>query len=260
MSAGQPIGKRELRRRTDEPMKFISICCTVMMLVLAGHTDVAAQVTGDITIESNPPGAWITLKGAATLSGISPVRFQQPLIGEYRLLASKPGYETSSTRVLLQPGRPLQFSVDLAPKTRLKAGLRSLLMAGWGQRYSDRTGRGIGYFTLSLCAGAAYLIADNNFDKKYFHYRGLLRRYEAAVSSPDRQALWSDLQNAQADAYDAEDLRRITIGVAGGIWALNFLDAIILFPRVPETIPVKSLSLVPTVAPDAIGLRLAGRF
>ena len=85
----------------------------LVILTLVVAADVGAQATCAVTVQTDPPGAWVTLKGDGAVSGLSPVLFQQPLIGEYELIARKPGYEIASTKVLLQPGRPLEFSLTL---------------------------------------------------------------------------------------------------------------------------------------------------
>ncbi len=242
-------------------MKFIKILSAMMvMAALAGGASVSAQATGAVTVQTDPPGAWVTLEGDGSVSGVSPALFQQPLIGEFRLIATKPGYETKSTKVLLQPGRPLEFSLSLSPKSPLKAGLRSIVLPGWGQRYSEREGRGTMFLSLTALAGVAYLVADHNFDQELENYQRHQAQYDDLVSVEERQAHWPALRDAQRDAYDTQEIRRITAGVVAGLWILNILDAVLKFPSTPETVPVKGLSLIPQVAPGEIGLTLSGRF
>jgi hypothetical protein len=242
-------------------MRFIkTVSVVVVIMALASGVSVCAQATGAVTIKTDPPGAWVTLKGDGSVSGLSPALFQQPLIGEYSLIAKKPGYETKSTKVLLQPGRPLEFSMKLSRKTGLKAGLRSIIIPGWGQRYSEREGRGLAFLGLTVLSGVAYLIVDNNFDKKLGEYSRIKFRYDSLSSAEDRQALWPSLRNAQNDAYDLEDIRRVTIGLTAGFWIVSVLDAVLRFPDTPGTVPIKGLTLAPEVKPGEIGLTLSGRF
>ena len=242
-------------------MKFIKIIsATMVMVALAGGASVSAQATGAVTVQTDPPGAWVTIEGDGSVSGLSPVLFQQPLIGEFRLIATKPGYEKKSTKVLLQPGRPLEFSLKLSPKSRLKAGMRSIILPGWGQRYSERQGRGALFVGLTALAGVAYLIADHNFDQELETYQRHQDEYDDLVTAEARQALWPTLRDAQHDAYDTQEIRRVAAGVIAGLWIVNILDAVLRFPSTPESVPVKSLTLAPAVSSGEIGLALSGRF
>ncbi len=42
--------------------------------------------------------------------------------------------------------------------------------------------------------------------------------------------LEQQLREDQQDAYDAENVRRVTIGAVAGVWALNLLDILLFFP------------------------------
>ena len=76
----------------------------------------------------------------------------------------------------------------------------------------------------------------------------------------DLQRVHPLLVAAQDKAYDAETVRRVTIGVGIGIWALNVIDALFFFPEQKGTFIVKGLSLGPATDSENLGLALSMKF
>lgn len=227
------------------------------LLLLFAFGDSGAQPA---TVVSYPGGAIARLVGDAEVAGVTPVSFSQPLFGAYELIVSKPGYETHKEWVVLDPSRSMEFAVELSPKTRLKAGMRSLFVPGWGQLYTDHYGKAILFAGLTVGAGVAFLIADHSFDNKYDDYKAARSRYYAASTTTERARLWDDLAAAKRDAYDAEDVRRITIGAAVAVWGLNLLDALISSPGHSSEVSVKNLSIAPAADFEHVGLQVGVRF
>ncbi len=242
-------------------MALKRILATILVAVISSGSVLAQSVAGgDVAITSNPPGALATLEGEATVSGVTPARFRHLLIGDYRLVVRMYGYETYSTRVYLDPTRTMEFSVNLAPKTRVKAALRSMIIPGWGQYYSDQKTKAWTLALLAAGSAAAYLIADSRFDDKFDEYQTRLREYDATSSVDELHRLHPGLMAAQRDAWDAENARRVTIAVNVGVWALNVLDNLIFFPHHPEGFRVKGLTVKPTSDFRQLGLSLATNF
>jgi len=105
-------------------------------LAYAQETDEAGTV-----INSEPPGAAISLEGDYTINATTPCRLPDNLNGRYMLRASMPGYESWSGDIMIVPGQNNYFSFSLSSKTRYKAALRSLFFPGWGQYYSGQRTR-----------------------------------------------------------------------------------------------------------------------
>jgi hypothetical protein len=200
-----------------------------------------------VTVNSNPPGAEVTLEGDMTVNGLTPVVFMNGLEGKYRLTISEYGYEDYSRWVFLHPDRSIDLTVTLKSKTRFKAALRSMFIPGWGQMYAGQKTKGV-FFTL-LAAGAAsfYLIADNDYNDKFDYYEETLNRYNRATTFEERDVLYRTLSDSRKDAYDAETLRNISIGSLAAIWGVSFLDALLFFPGEKGNVVENSL----TVKPDA---------
>lgn len=229
----------------------------IAALILLTATGSHAQ---GVTVVSDPGGAIARLAGDAVVTGVTPAHFDQPLFGAYELIVSKPGYETHKRWVVLDPSRALEFDVRLSAKTRLKAALRSLVLPGWGQLYTDRHGKALLFAALTVGSGVAYLIADHRFDSKYDEFKDVEDRYYAASTTAERTRLWGQMAAARRDAYDAEDSRRITIGAAIAVWGLNLLDALISSPGHSSEVSVKNLSIVPSAGFEGVGMQVGVRF
>lgn len=183
-----------------------------------------------LDIVSNPSGARVHLKGDYNLIVTTPCGINQQLSGEYKIRAFKRGYESWSSKVWFNQGNPHQLAIGLKSKSRIKAGLRSALIPGWGQFYCEEKGKS---FTMGIStAGAvvAFVLADNDYSNKYDDYNHAKNLFENTTSAPQRAEYKQLLDDKQRKAYDAENLRRATLGIAIGIWAYNVLDAVLFFP------------------------------
>lgn len=232
----------------------------VIILLSLPLTLFAQQSGGGFTVNSNPSGAEVLLKGDLIISGVSPVSFTQGIQGQYRVLVRKYGYETYKSSVYLQPEKQMNLSVQLKPKTRFKALSRSFLIPGWGQYYSEQKFKGGCFFTLTVGAVAAFFIADADYDNKILHYENTLDRYQRATLYDEKRNLFQELSTARKDAYDAENFRRITIGVAIAVWGLNLLDLLFSFPEENGSYSVNSLTVEPDLNHGGATLLWSYRF
>ncbi len=232
----------------------------VIILLFLPLSLLAQQSNSGLTVSSNPVGAEVFLKGDLILSGISPVTFTQGIRGKYNVIVKKYGYETYHSSVYLQPDKAASLNIQLKPKTRFKALARSFIIPGWGQCYSDQKFKGGCFFVLAAGAVSAYFIADADYDDKVHHYENTLGRYQRATLYDDKSTLYQELSSARKDAYDAENLRRITIGAAIAVWGLNLLDLLFTFPEENGSYSVNSLSLKPDLQNGGGTVQLTHRF
>ena len=151
------------------------IAAILVALVLPVTSLAQSGMTGDVTVRSDPQGALVKLSGQAVISGVTPARFRHLLIGDYELTLKKHGFETYKTRVELDPSRQMEIDIRLSPKTRFKTAVRSLFIPGWGQRYADKTAKGWAFTTLTVLAGAAYLVADQEYDDRLGDFEKIRR-------------------------------------------------------------------------------------
>ncbi len=222
----------------------------VISILVFSCSSISAQnlMRGDVKVSSNPDGAMVRITGEVTVAGVTPARFEQLLIGDYRLDIRKYGYESYSSRILVDPSEPMNIDIHLVPKTRFKAAVRSILIPGWGQRYFEKGKRGTLYTALAVASVAGYFLADNEFDDKFDLYEARLARYDSLATLGtlgELRTLKPQLDEAQQDAYDAENVRRVAIGSVIAVWSINVLD--VLFFSVPNraTFSVKGLSVNP---------------
>lgn len=246
-------------------MYFKRTLLTILLCVSFCSMAEAQSTEGQngLTVRSTPEGAQVTLLGDVTVSGVTPALFRQILIGKYRLQISRPGYENYSTNLILDPSRPMEVSVELARKTALKAAGRSFFIPGWGQKYYDQSFKGRLFTVLAAGSVAAYLLADDSFDEKFNRYQASLRDYDSIAIGGTiaslRQAQ-DALDQAQDEAYDAENVRRLTIGTVIGIWTVSLLDALFLSPDNVSSISIKGLNFSPTANVQNIHLTLSVGF
>lgn len=238
---------------------------TFTAIVLSFAAAVSAQsADSGFSVISSPPGAEVTLTGDAVVAGVTPTTFRQPLLGEYKVTVRKYGYENYNSRVTLDPVKSLALDVRLTPKTRLKAAARSLFIPGWGQRYTDQKGKSFVFNLLAAGSIAAFLIADEEFRYRRDLYNDISKTYDSSKTAgagyDQMQRLYAELSAKQKKAYDAETVRRATIGTVIGVWGLSVLDAILFFPSDHGTFTVGGISVEPNSRPGTLGLKMSRRF
>ena len=240
------------------------LTASLFFVLLPVILNAQGTVQGNFTVKSSPAGAEVILKGEAVVTGITPTVFQQPLFGEYKVNIKRFGYEKYSTRVMLDPSKPQELSINLSPKTRIKAAVRSLVVPGWGQLYAEEKTKSLIFNLLAVGSIAAYLIADDEYNDKYNDYRASERAYDSTIANggsyADIQNRWLDLKENQEEVYDAETIRRVTIGSVIGAWSLSVLDALFFFPQESGTFTVNGLTVKPETGSGSIGLTLTKSF
>ncbi len=239
---------------------LLTLTCTALVFCLSLTISLPDEALGAVTIVSDPPGGEVTLEGDLTVAGISQTTFDHILIGKYRLTVRRHGYETYKTWVTLDPSQHAQIDVSLSPLTPLKAGGRSLLLPGWGQRYSGQKAKGFIFTLLAASSVAGFFIADHQFDSKYDDFNRMRDAFDAAATFQQKERLEPLLKEAQKEAYDAENTRRIAIGAVIGVWALSVVDAVLFFPKERSTFSVKGFKLQPQSGTGDPGLKLSYRF
>ncbi|MDH4222837.1 MAG: PEGA domain-containing protein [candidate division Zixibacteria bacterium] len=207
-----------------------------------------------LVITSIPSGATVFLEGEYNLVATTPATLPHNLIGRYRIKALKDGYENWKTNMWLDGTTANRISITLVPKTRFKGALRSVLIPGWGQFYYGEKKKAFLFSLSALGAAMAYAIADADFSDKNDAYVKVKNDYNAARSIEEVNRLKQLLDEKQREAYDAENIRRATIGLAIAVWGFNLMDALVFFPSFEDGLSVgSSISL----EPGEVGLKLS---
>lgn len=231
---------------------------TIGLLVALAATACAQQSGAPgITVRSNPSGATVILSGDFTVAGVTPTVFTQRLNGYYEITAYRPGYETYHSSIILSGRQSTDIEIQLEPKTRAKAALRSLIIPGWGQRYYGSKTKGALLTIGALAGGVTVGLLHLHFDDKRDDYLEINKRFQDTRSVLEREALLDELYEKQKDAYDAEQNRNIGAAILAGFWVYNILDALLFFPDYSIQISGANLSLSPDISTD--GLILSGK-
>jgi hypothetical protein len=220
--------------------------------------------SGGLTVTTSPPGAEVLLQGDASVAAITPTTFSQTLIGDYAVTVKRYGYEKYTTHVNLDPSKLMSLQISLTPKTRLKAAARSLFIPGWGQRYTEQKGKTFVFNLLAAGSVATYFVTNKRFHDKYDIFVSRRNEYDSASSSGasylQLRALQQSMADAQRTAYDAENVRRFSIGAVVGVWGLNLLDALLFFPEDHGSLTIKGVSISPTAKNGTYGVLLSKGF
>ncbi|MEE9443369.1 MAG: DUF5683 domain-containing protein [candidate division Zixibacteria bacterium] len=235
----------------------LAVCC---VLCLVTSTGLLAQDEGNILINSNPQGALVKLEGLFNLSGVTPVRFDRVLSGQYRLTVERDGYEKYQSTEYFSESQPVQLDINLVKKTRAKAFFRSVVFPGWGQKYYGDKTKSTVIVLGTLASALGYLHYKSDYDDK-------VDEYNAAKLAFAEERNWSELSSleervwaTQREANNAENKVNLLIAVTAGVYLLNLLDTILLFPEHSSYSEYKAITAVPDLGEDKIGLTLAVRF
>lgn len=218
---------------------WISILQIVMFV-----TGAQAQEKKDVIIKSDPPGVMLYFKGETSFVGVTPFKVKPNLMGNYKITAVKPGYESSKVQYYFKGSESGTLRLTLAPKTRFQAGIRSLVFPGWGQVYSERKYSGIFLSLIQAGAGLFTLLAHNDYNNAYNEYEKAMKDYndnENQKFSDLRENYWNLVVEKHNKATNAFDKRQTWLYVTGGLWIYNFLDAIFFFPSFDNGIFNRSL-------------------
>ncbi len=239
-------------------MTHISLRVIILIMVFSVTT---LAEDGNLTVESRPSGTTVVLQGEYELAGVTPVTFNQNLFGRYKLTARRGGYEDYSTTVVLTGSEPRIVAFDMVPKTRFKAGIRSVVLPGWGQIYSGQKTRGVFYTAGTVLSLIVYAAANNDFRDKRDTYNDLRDDYNNARSLAELRDLKPRLDAAQQEAYDAESVKNFTVGAVAFVWAFNVIDAVLFFPDRGYSIGgPASISMDTGDQFDRVQVKLAVRF
>jgi hypothetical protein len=233
----------------------VIVCCLLALVPPA-----LGQDAGNVLVNTDPQGSLVRLTGDLTLSGISPVKFDRTLSGQYRVEVVREGYEKYRTKTYFSEAQTSQLDITLVPKTRTKAFFRSLIIPGWGQKYYGNNTKSALYFTATAAAAVGYFFLKDDYDSKVDDYNARKTAYEDATYWGDLPRLEAELQDAQKKANDAEDRVNIMVAVTAGVYVFNLLDSFLFFPDFDRYTEYKAITARPDIGSDRIGLKLSANF
>jgi len=183
---------------------------------------------GSIRFVGTPGGAVVTADGEQI--GALPVESHAFPVGTYSYKVSRPGFSAVSGRVAVKKGETAEIAVSLKPKTVGGAVWRSALVPGSGQYYSEKRGRGIALSLLQVGAVVGLLLYDGKYSSAIDDYEAARADYAGATSEPEIATAWAKMEETYDDVDSSHALRGMMLGAVVGVYALNLLDAFLLFP------------------------------
>lgn len=235
-------------------MRYIKFMSVIIAFVMISSNSLPAQEDKGITISTNPSGATVYLNGEIDLVANTPARIPSDISGRFRAEITRPGYETWKGDLTFVPGSTRNIEIRLSRKTRVKAALRSLIIPGWGQVYSENKSRGYLITSGVIITGATLYYLDRRFDNKKSDFDIARKNYDAATRIDERNALKAILDDRQHDAYRAETDRNTAFAIGVALWGYNVLDALLFFPGDKAYIPSV------TAVGDGLGLSYSVEF
>jgi len=164
--------------------------------------------------------------------------------------ATRPGYEKWTQAVVFSSEISQNLMIELTPKTRGKAALRSLLIPGWGQYYADEKTRSAIWGLAALSSGVVAAVYESRYRSREDDWKDGMERFNRAETVGDKERLKEEVISLQRRAYDAETDRRRAWSIVIGVWVVNMLDALVFFPE-ENKFAAMPLTVEPT--PDGAG-------
>lgn len=177
------------------------------------------------TIKTKPSGAIVKVEGLYSFVGQTPYVVPYPLAGEYKIKASKTGYESETSVVDFSGQSGSDVVIRLQPKTRLKAAIRSVAFPGWGQIYGGDKLRGIIISVVQVGFGIGTALAVNEYNQS----NAALDRAVAVFERNMNEENFQLVQRRLADAEDDYDFRNTMFYITAGFWVYNIIDSFLFF-------------------------------
>jgi TolB-like protein len=124
-------------------------------------------------------------------------------------------------------------------KSRFGAMMRSMLVPGWGQLYSDRKLVGWSILGGELAIGALAFSAYSSYSTANSDLVAFNEQYNNSSDPLQIADLRSKTLQAEADQISSNDQMTTLIYAAGGLWAINVVHAFLMGPKA-ETASRKS--------------------
>jgi hypothetical protein len=224
-----------------------------------------AQRTGGVVITSAPPGAVVELVGEHVFRGVTPWRLDRGLSGTYEVHAYKDGYEEWDGYALLSSTRRDSVFIELTRKTPTQAALRSGIVPGWGQFYTDKKAKGTLFFLAEAAALSVVLYADFKRTDAQSDYNEAYRAYQNPSNDADQiEIAYAEVQRRFDDLSKWHDYRRRWAYVAAAVWLANVLDAAFLSSAPAgasySEVPAGETGFFASLEPDRATVGYAVRF
>jgi hypothetical protein len=159
----------------------------------------------------------------------------------------------------VQEATPTRLSISVPTVSRQDVVVRSFVIPGSGQEYSNHSARGALWLAGVLAAGAGYVVAEASVQEKRADLAW--NRVLADSAGPtDQIRFLREIEILQSDLKSARDVRR---GFAYGglaIYAANLIDALVLTLGPPAATTPRRVSATFPIGPTSAGFALTYRY
>ena len=204
------------------------LAAALLIVLLAGFA--WAQTSGGIIVNSTPPGAVIELVGDHTIRGVTPLTLDRGLLGAYNVRAFKAGYEEWAGYVFLSGARRDSIVIRMTLKTPIRAGLRSAILPGWGQRYSNENGKAVAIIVAEAAMLTGVFLSDAKRTDAQNAYEDARLAYLQADGIDEIDAARAEQDRRYDTLFKWHNYRKRWAYAALAVWVANVLDATLLFP------------------------------
>ena len=128
-------------------------------------------------------------------------------------------------------GSPVTATPAVKAKTRFGAVLRSAVLPGWGQMYSDRKLMGWSFLGGELLLGALAFASHSVYQTAYDDVNTYHGQYKNATDPVKIQEFKALSQQAEVDVTDANDQLTMILYTTGGLWVINVVHAMLTGPK-----------------------------
>ncbi len=209
---------------TSRSMRGRMLLTTTVLLALA------LPATGATLVITGSPGAQVTVDGqpVGTLPLDSPLTVT---LGRHTVAAERPGMVPMEREIIAESDlHTFRLHLRLTPLSRKSAVLRSVMLAGSGQRYEGRRTLGLALTGVEVGGLLTALLSDMFAQNYKDEYLLALDDYENAFVTADLE-YYKELMNEKHDSMSsALDLRNVALAAAAGAVVVSVLDAWLRFP------------------------------
>jgi|GEM_PF-3305425 len=185
------------------------------------HAELALSFSA-VSIRTQPSESELKLNGE--IQGVSPLHDLRLPHGDYRVAVSRRLFENSEVVVTIN--EPVQdFMIEMAPRSRRKSILYSLLLPGTGQRYKGQEVKGWAFTAGVVCAATYALVNESARKSAVEDFDTAKAAYMSAITQEEIDYYFSQMESNWDEADEKEKRRNTGWVVCGGIWALNVIDA-----------------------------------
>ncbi len=204
--------------------------CGRALLVTAALLALALPAASATLVITGTPGTQVTLDGhvVGTLPLDGPLTVP---VGRHDITAELPGMLPMAREIIAETElHEFRLRLRMTPMSRKSAVMRSLMLAGSGQRYEGRTKMGWVLTGVEVGGLLAALLTDLMAQNHKNDYLLAQDDYDNAFVADDLayyRALMDDKYDAMTGALD---LRNVALAAAAGAVIVSVLDAWLRFP------------------------------